>query len=104
MRQDPDDLGAFPHLSPQQWEGEPTVTDFLDQDVSAWERFQCHCYPEWTGTWCERPQWIEPLKGMDFNFPSQYYDICDNTAHDNSAVVKSNICPPSIYDENTEFR
>ncbi|XP_054833742.1 hyaluronidase-3 [Eublepharis macularius] len=102
VRQHPDELGAFLHLSPQQWEGEPTVTDFLDQEVSAWESFRCHCYPEWTGTWCERPQWREPITEVEFNLASQYHDICD-AAHDNN-VVKSNSCPPSIYDKKTELR
>ncbi|XP_015276481.1 PREDICTED: hyaluronidase-3 [Gekko japonicus] len=103
VRQNPDDLGAFPHLSPQQWEREPTVTDFVDHEVSAWERFQCHCYPEWTGTWCERPQWTEPVQGVEFNLAPQYHYFYD-TAHDNSVVGKSNICPPSIYDEKAELR
>ncbi|XP_053147128.1 hyaluronidase-3 [Hemicordylus capensis] len=90
VRRYPGEWGAFLHLHPQH-----TMQDFVDQGLSAWELFQCHCYPEWTGAWCERPQWIEPLQGPEWNLASQYYDIY-NTAHDNNAVISSNICPPSV--------
>ncbi|KAH0630001.1 hypothetical protein JD844_012534 [Phrynosoma platyrhinos] len=92
VRQHPGDLGAFLHLDPDWLDRE---MDFLYQEVLAWEPFQCHCYPEWTGAWCERPQWTEPVKGPECNHVSEYYDIY-NAEHDSNVIMRPNICPPSI--------
>ncbi|XP_042304905.1 hyaluronidase-3 [Sceloporus undulatus] len=92
VRQHLGDLGAFLHLD-RDWQDREI--DFLYQDVLAWESFQCHCYPEWTGAWCERQQWTEPVKGPECNRVSQYYDIYD-AEHDSNVIMSSNICPPSI--------
>ncbi|XP_028574496.2 hyaluronidase-3 isoform X1 [Podarcis muralis] len=103
VRQDPSELEAFLHLDLQQWEEESSMTDFPDQDMFAWEQFQCHCYPQWTGASCETPLWLEPVLGPDCSRAQQYYNIF-HAGYVSNVVVKSNICPPSLYDEKTEFQ
>nr|XP_020644706.1 hyaluronidase-3 [Pogona vitticeps]XP_020644715.1 hyaluronidase-3 [Pogona vitticeps]XP_020644724.1 hyaluronidase-3 [Pogona vitticeps]XP_020644732.1 hyaluronidase-3 [Pogona vitticeps]XP_020644741.1 hyaluronidase-3 [Pogona vitticeps] len=100
VRKQPYKLGTFLHLDPQLWEGE---RDFQHQEVSAWEQFHCLCYPEWTGSWCERPQWTGPIKGPECNQAMQYYEVYD-AARGNHVIMRSNICPPSVYDKKTELR
>ncbi|XP_062977157.1 hyaluronidase-3 [Elgaria multicarinata webbii] len=102
VRRQPDEMGAFLHLAPQRWEKESVMSDFLEPEVPAWEQFQCVCYPEWIGAWCERPRWIEPFKGPEHQ-ATQYYDTID-AAHGNRIIIRSNICPSSIYDEKTELQ
>uniref|UniRef100_A0A8D2LEN7 Hyaluronidase n=1 Tax=Varanus komodoensis TaxID=61221 RepID=A0A8D2LEN7_VARKO len=97
VRWDPGELGAFLHLDPQLWE-----TAFLDPDVSVWEQFQCVCYPGWAGTWCERPAWMESIKGPECNKAAWYYDLY-GALHDNRIGTKSSNCPP-IYEKKTELQ
>ncbi|KAM6470318.1 hyaluronidase-3 [Liasis olivaceus] len=89
------ELGTFLHLDQQLWEGDLGTTDFQDQRMSVWEHFHCHCYPEWAGTQCERPQWIEPFDKPKHNRASQYNNVYD--AKYDSDISGSNICPASIY-------
>ncbi|XP_039214624.1 hyaluronidase-3 [Crotalus tigris] len=95
------ELEAFLHLDHHLWEGDLGMTDSQDQNVSAQDHFQCHCYPKWAGTHCERPQMIEPFKKPKHNQASQYNNVYD-TVHDGDFDLGSNICPTSIYGKETE--
>uniref|UniRef100_A0A8D0BPV8 Hyaluronidase n=1 Tax=Salvator merianae TaxID=96440 RepID=A0A8D0BPV8_SALMN len=103
VRQHPDDLGTFLHLDPEAWKEESERTNVLDQEGISWEAFQCHCYPGWTGSWCEKPQWMDPVKGLECNRVSPYYNVYD-VEHDGNVLVNSRVCPPSKYDEKTAFQ
>ncbi|XP_015672862.1 hyaluronidase-3 [Protobothrops mucrosquamatus] len=95
------ELGAFLHLDHHLWEGDLGMTDFQDQNVSAQDHFQCHCYPKWAGTHCERPQMIEPFKKPKHNQAPRYNNVYD-AVHDGDFELGSNICPTSIYGKETE--
>uniref|UniRef100_A0A8D0L1Z5 Hyaluronidase n=1 Tax=Sphenodon punctatus TaxID=8508 RepID=A0A8D0L1Z5_SPHPU len=103
VRRQPGELRAFLHLAPQQWEGEPMLTNFLDMDGPAWELFQCHCYPRWMGARCNKQQWVEPIQNPDCPMVTQHQDTC-LAAHDCSSAMGLGLCPHPDYEEKTELR
>ncbi|XP_008162407.3 hyaluronidase-3 isoform X2 [Chrysemys picta bellii] len=105
VRQRPDELGTFLHLSPQQWGADPMLNNYVGMDEPgqrAWGQFCCRCYHGWTGVSCEKPGWTEPIRGPDCIARAHHPDICSAVQDRNT--VGSQICPKSAYERKTELR
>ncbi|XP_030425310.1 hyaluronidase-3 [Gopherus evgoodei] len=105
VRQRPDELGAFLHLSLQQWGADPVLTNYVGMDEPgqrAWGQFCCRCYRGWTGASCEKPGWTEPIRSPDCIARAHHPDICVAVRDRNTAG--SQICPKSAYEGKTELR
>ncbi|XP_074860947.1 hyaluronidase-3 isoform X2 [Carettochelys insculpta] len=104
-RRRPEELGAFLHLSPQQWGEDPLLTNHLGMDepgLRTWGRFRCRCYRGWTGASCEKRGWVEPGGGPVCIGPGGGPDSCGTIRGRNAAGAE--ICPKSAYEGKTELR